>query len=920
MPTYGRPDFVAESISMFLAQDYPAKELIVFNDCPGQTLTGAFPGVRIVNAASRWATLGEKRNAAIELASGEYIAVWDDDDVYFPWRLSHSMKRICDTAAALYCPAEFWAYWGDENLHNNAAVPGWVCHPLIMFRKDLWRSVGGYPPQTLGEDAVFLSAALHHLGIEWIRDDISRFDRLMIMRCKSKYAHTSISGGLHPPDTAAGEIQVVPCPIDDAVLAKVTKRLIDRRQEEQRRCLVASQRSLAWPSIPADAQQLWLDQLVPGFQQVGYGELGSCGSLGYEGQRVEINGVPRRHALSAHAPSRLEFALEGKFHWFCCDVALNDDVPPDRTAADFLVFADGRLCGIARNVRSGQLPRQLRVDISGARELKLVIQHYQWDYCHTVWVDPLLIACDTPQENVKFNDGLLRAEITMPVELPECDLCIMTVGSSGFGDWVDDLFGSICANAQCPNALLAVYSIGDSDEIRRVAEKYNAVVIPCRALNHLNVAVKSVMYTAGRVIRARKFICLDADMLVLDDLRPLTAAIDASPPGSILVCREAKWAADLSVAVKSIYGGSDSDLKMLTASDAMLEARYALVANDGILAGSCIAFCALDDLIRGLNDPAGWLDDARVGIPWRNQCLLNLALAQANCGIELDSRYNVQLQLQAVEIRHAAAEFSVTFGGRPATIIHFNGASRGRYPELRGQYRPVTKPIIRYGNSPQSYQVFLTALRRSLGRTGRDALAWSFYGSSDGSTGIECDASELPLLAALHYLIRSNGCCRVIETGTARGISAACLASAVGDRPGAIVVTLDISAWPERETLWCELPESIQHCIEPRQEEGIAGLKLALANGETYDAALLDSVHTAEHVLQEFDCARQLVGVGGIILIHDAVWRFGTVETALEEIDRMGYGVVRLWTAETGCPEDAGLGLAVIENRQRSRL
>ena len=90
-------------------------------------------------------------------------------------------------------------------------------------------------------------------------------------------------------------------------------------------------------------------------------------------------------------------------------------------------------------------------------------------------------------------------------------------------------------------------------------------------------------------------------------------------------------------------------------------------------------------------------------------------------------------------------------------------------------------------------------------------------------------------------------------------------------------------------------------------------------NGETYDAALLDSVHTAEHVLQEFEYARQLVCPGGLILIHDAVWKFGTVGDALRQIEKMGYGVVRLWTAEEGVPEDAGLGLAIIENRQQSR-
>ena len=87
MPTYGRPDFVEESIAFFLAQDYPRKELIIINDCPGQTFTGHFPDVVIINLPDRCPSLGEKRNLGIEMARGDLIAVWDDDDIYLPWRL-----------------------------------------------------------------------------------------------------------------------------------------------------------------------------------------------------------------------------------------------------------------------------------------------------------------------------------------------------------------------------------------------------------------------------------------------------------------------------------------------------------------------------------------------------------------------------------------------------------------------------------------------------------------------------------------------------------------------------------------------------------------------------------------------------------------------------------------------------------------
>ncbi|WP_391564936.1 glycosyltransferase [Allorhodopirellula solitaria] len=79
---------------MFLAQDYPQKELIILNDCDGQIFRFDHPQVRVVNQSQRYATLGEKRNACIKLAEGEVIAVWDDDDVYLPWRFSDAVSEM----------------------------------------------------------------------------------------------------------------------------------------------------------------------------------------------------------------------------------------------------------------------------------------------------------------------------------------------------------------------------------------------------------------------------------------------------------------------------------------------------------------------------------------------------------------------------------------------------------------------------------------------------------------------------------------------------------------------------------------------------------------------------------------------------------------------------------------------------------
>lgn len=689
MPTYGRPDYVAESIAMFLAQDYPAKELIVLNDCPGQILRGRFPGVRIINSDSRWHSLGEKRNAAIEMAAGDYIAVWDDDDVYFPWRISHSIQQIQATSIPYYCPAEFWAYWGEEKLRDNYSIEGWCCHPGMMYSKALWAAVDGYPSQTLGEDQVFLEKAIQHLGGEWPRDRIAKSNRFLVMRCVSKYIHTSIQGGREGPDAEARNVDLRPSPVDDLVLRAASETQARERELWHRRKTTIQKRTTHWPGFHQGIARYWVDQLVPVFVEVGYGQLGLGGDLGYEGKRVEVCGELFPHAISAHAGSRLKFQLNGKYTHFCSQVALNDDIPFDASSADFMVYADGQLKGVAKNIHAGQIPRLLIADIRGASELELVVDHHRWDFCHSVWCDPFLVS----NLEESFVDGLRRAEIDVPQGIPEADLCIATVGSPGYEEWIDDLFGSIRANGQCPSATLAVFSFGESEELRRIAQTYDAIVIPCRSLVPLSCASKSVLYSAWRSIPAKTFICLDADMIVMDDLLPVVGAIKASPPGSILVCREAQWAKDIANAIGVLYAGQPEEINRLLAKDVVPEAGYSLIVNDGFFAGTAAALAAMDSSIRGFSGADRWVDEAQSYCPWRNQFIFNLAIAQSDCGRELDPRYNVQLNLKRVAFQATDTVIhATTSSGTKAAVVHFNGRGRVLHSEWRGRYRDHQLP------------------------------------------------------------------------------------------------------------------------------------------------------------------------------------------------------------------------------------
>jgi predicted O-methyltransferase YrrM len=661
---------------------------------------------------------------------------------------------------------------------------------------------------------------------------------------------------------------------------------------------------------------MFLDSLTPVDAQVGYGELGRGGRLGYEGKAVSVGRRGYEHALSTHPPARIVFDLGGRFDWFRARVALNDDVPRGASHADFVVEADGRTVAASRRVTAGEPPRLLDASVAGASRLELSVSTARWRHSHAVWLDPQLGGESVSAPRAFLPDCLARVSVELPADAPRAKRCVATVVSPGFDGMLDDMLGSLHAHSACNDAALVVFAVESDDACRRVAHKYGALLIECRRNAVLNPTVKSVLYSAARAVDAESFLCLDADMLVLGDLRPVFAALDACPPRSVLACREANGEGEttLARALSEVYAGKPADLARITGR-ARGEGGYALVVNDGLFAARREALLAVDETIRGWEGARAWVDE-RADVWWRNQFVFNLALARLGCGVELSGVYNVQLNSQDVEASVSAGRARAVWRGREARVLHFNGSGRRKHPELRGRYSAASEPLQRGGED--AYALFLEALRGWLGPRGLDALAWSFYGSTDTRTARVADPSTLPLLALLHYVVRANGCVRVLETGTARGVSAACLASAVAHRAGGRVVTFDPSPHADARELWAALPERMRGCIEHRADDSLAGLKAALEAGESYEAALLDTLHTGEHVWAEFELASRLVCRGGLILIHDVTFAYGTVEAALRRIERAGYGVARLWTAEGGVHEDDRLGLALIENRRRT--
>ena len=95
MPTRNRRRFVSQAIWYFLRQDYPQKELLVIDDGE-DSVSDLLPDddrIRYVQLDPR-TVLGAKRNVGCELAHGELIAHWDDDDWSGPRRLDVQVAEL----------------------------------------------------------------------------------------------------------------------------------------------------------------------------------------------------------------------------------------------------------------------------------------------------------------------------------------------------------------------------------------------------------------------------------------------------------------------------------------------------------------------------------------------------------------------------------------------------------------------------------------------------------------------------------------------------------------------------------------------------------------------------------------------------------------------------------------------------------
>jgi antitoxin (DNA-binding transcriptional repressor) of toxin-antitoxin stability system len=156
MPTKNRREFIPRAIACFLAQTYPLKELVILDN--GEPIADLVPKddrIRYMRLNSMQPT-GQLRNFCCQMAKGEFIAHWDDDDWSHPLRLEEQVAAIGEKQATGYNSILFDG--PQSEVYVYAGAKNYALGTSLLYRRSWWEQ-SKFAALKVGEDNDFVKKA-----------------------------------------------------------------------------------------------------------------------------------------------------------------------------------------------------------------------------------------------------------------------------------------------------------------------------------------------------------------------------------------------------------------------------------------------------------------------------------------------------------------------------------------------------------------------------------------------------------------------------------------------------------------------------------------------------------------------------------------------------------------------------------------
>ena len=178
IPVYNREKLIRATLDSVLAQDLPDQEVIVVDDgSTDDTLKAlATYGDRIRVFEQKNSGPAVARNLGIQNACGQYAAILDSDDLWFPWTLATYAEAIREHDSPAFLSGAAAVFHDESELRPVTAGPlraeyfadylasgdqwRWIGASSFVLRMDVVRAAGGFSDAWINSDDADLALRL----------------------------------------------------------------------------------------------------------------------------------------------------------------------------------------------------------------------------------------------------------------------------------------------------------------------------------------------------------------------------------------------------------------------------------------------------------------------------------------------------------------------------------------------------------------------------------------------------------------------------------------------------------------------------------------------------------------------------------------------------------------------------------------
>ena len=128
-PSYNCSKFISDTVNSVLSQSYSNWEMIIVDDCSTdnsveiiERITGDNPKIKLIKLENNVGS-AQSRNAALEVASGRFIAFLDSDDIWYTDKLEKQVEFMLKRKA----PISFTSY---ELIDENGVSKNHIIHSV----------------------------------------------------------------------------------------------------------------------------------------------------------------------------------------------------------------------------------------------------------------------------------------------------------------------------------------------------------------------------------------------------------------------------------------------------------------------------------------------------------------------------------------------------------------------------------------------------------------------------------------------------------------------------------------------------------------------------------------------------------------------------------------------------------------------